>query len=134
MPILDVEIVLRPGESPDEGLAQELAEQAGLVFGTQPGRTWVKLRTLGPDQYAENGGGPPPGVHPVFVSVLKASLPPSDRLAAEAARLTIAIARACRRPLENVHVLYQAEAAGRVSFGGELIPGNRQTVPDPSQS
>ena len=121
MPIVEVEIVLRPGESLEGGLAHELSNQTGLVFGTPPGRTWVKVRALPSEQYAENGGGPPPGVYPVFVSVLKARLPPPDRLAMEAAELTRALAAACRRPPENVHVLYQPEAAGRVSFGGRLL-------------
>ena len=122
MPILDVEIVLKPCESPAQGLAQKLADQAGLVFGTPPGRTWVKLREIDPDQCAENGGGPPPGVYPVFVSVLKSGLPAPDRLAGEAAELTRVVAAACRRPPENVHLLYLPEAAGRVWFGGKLVP------------
>ena len=134
MPILDVEIVLRPGESLDAGLARDLADRAALVFATPPGRTWVKVRTLALEHYAENGGGPPPGIYPVFVSVLKANLPPPDRLAIEVAELTRAVARACGRPGENVHVLYEPEAAGRVSFGGKLVPGRRQASPDQSQS
>jgi phenylpyruvate tautomerase PptA (4-oxalocrotonate tautomerase family) len=124
MPILDVEIVLRPGEFLDPGLAQELADHVDLVFGTPPGRTWVKLRALAPEHYAESGGGLPQGVYPIFVSVLKGSLSPPDRLALEIAELTRAAAAVCHRPPENVHILYDPEAAGRVSFGGRLLSGS----------
>jgi phenylpyruvate tautomerase PptA (4-oxalocrotonate tautomerase family) len=134
MPILDVEIVLKPGEALGGGLAKELAQEASLVLGTPPGRTWVKLRALAPDQYAENGGGPPPGVYPVFVSVLKARLPSPDRLAREATGLTEAVAKACHRSPENVHVLYQPEAAGRVTFGGEPVAGDQKPTPGQSQA
>ncbi len=46
MPILDIEIILRPGETPDHKLVTELANRAGELFDAPPGSTWVKLRTL----------------------------------------------------------------------------------------
>lgn len=121
MPILDIEIVLRPGETLTSDLAAALAQAAAGAFGASPGRTWVKLRSLPADHYAEDRGGPPEGVAPVFVKVLKAELPPATELRTEAARLTQAIARACNRPAENVHVLYEPGAQGRLAFGGELL-------------
>jgi len=121
MPIVDVEIVLRPGESMRAGLAAEIADRCGEVFGSPPGNTWVKLRPIPCDHYAENGGGPPDGVYPVFVLVLKARLPAPDPLRAEVSRLAAAIAEATGRPVENVHIAYLPAAAGRVAFGGELV-------------
>ncbi len=121
MPVLDVEIVARPDETLKEDLARRIADLAGEVFQTEPGRTWVKLRLLSAEQYAENGG-PPEGVYPVFVSVLKSQLPRQEEMAAEVSSLTRAIARACRRPQENVHVLYLPAASGRMAFGGRLVP------------
>ena len=126
MPILDVEVVVDNEESLAGDLAGRIAEAAGEVFGTPPHRTWVRLRTLATKHYAENGGGPVPGVRPVFVSVLKATLPGTDALNDEIRKLTGAIAEACNRPIENVHVLYLPEASGRVAFGGTMVgrPGH----------
>lgn len=121
MPILEVEIVTgsRSQELP-AGLSQALADAAAQVFAAPPGSTWVRLRQLPGDQYAEDGGAPEE-VFPVFVSVLKARLPDSRSLAAEAASLTAAVARILDRPEANVHVLYQPEGNGRVAFGGRLV-------------
>jgi phenylpyruvate tautomerase PptA (4-oxalocrotonate tautomerase family) len=121
MPILDIEIVLLPGEMMSSGLAGEIADRCGDIFGSPPGNTWVKLRVTPRDHYAENGGGPA-GVCPVFVSVLRARLPAPDALRAEVARLTAAIAEATGRPAENIHIIYLPEGAGRVAFGGEIVP------------
>jgi hypothetical protein len=134
IPILDVEMLLRPGESLDRELAQDLANEAGWVFGTPPGRTWVKARPLGPEQDTESAGGPPQEVYPVFVSVLKASLAPPDRLELEVSELTRAAAVVCHRPSENLHRLYQPAAAGRVSFGGKLVSALQQAAPNQPQS
>lgn len=119
MPILEVEIVLQTSEVLPPGLARELADQAASIFGAGPGTTWVRLRALPAHDYAENGGSPS-GVSPVFVSVLKRSLLPLEERRVEAARLAASIAALCGRPLENVHILYLPEGAGRMAFGGQL--------------
>lgn len=121
MPILDVEIVIRPGELLDHRLVNELANRIGDIFVAPPGSTWVKLRTLSHENYAENGTSSPLNFFPVFVSVLTARLPAFDRMQIEIAELTTTIAQVCSRPKENVHVIYLPEGAGRVSFGGKLI-------------
>lgn len=122
MPILNIEIVLHPAELSDPGLAAALAERAGAAFGAAPGTTWVRLHYLPAGQYAEDGG-PAEEIAPVFVSVLKARLPPAEALPAEAARLAEAIAAVCGRPAENVHIIYEPAGAGRVAFGGRLLTG-----------
>lgn len=121
MPVLEVELVTAAGEEPPWDLAGRLADAAGQVFGTPPGRTWVRLRTLARDAYAENGGGPPEGTLPVFVSVLRAQVPAPGAITEEVRRLTEAVASACDRPAEHVHVLYQPQGAGRLAFGGRLV-------------
>lgn len=121
MPIVDVEVVGSDAAQPRRGAASALADAVGEVLGTPPGRTWVRLRTLGSEGYAENGGGPPAGVRPVFVTVLKATLPEPEAMAAECAQLAAAVGRVCARPTENVHVLYLPAAAGRIAFGGKLV-------------
>jgi phenylpyruvate tautomerase PptA (4-oxalocrotonate tautomerase family) len=122
MPILDIEMAICQDEALAPGLAADIADRSGEVFGSPPGSTWVKLRAIPCDHYAENGGGPPDGVYPVFVSVLKARLPAPDALRAEVARLTAAVAEATGRPAENIHIVYLPAGAGRVAFGGELVP------------
>lgn len=120
MPVLEVEITLPAGEEIEAGLAAKLADAAGEVFGTPRGRTWVRLRTLPLERYAENGAdGAPAGIRPVFVSVLLARLPDLPERKTMARKLAEATAAACGRPVENVHVLFQPEGVGRVAFGGE---------------
>ncbi len=121
MPILQVQIVLRDGETLAAGLAGAIASAAASVFASPPGHTWVRLASLAASDYAEDGGGPPEGVSPVFVSVLKAHVPSAAELNVECARLTQAIAGVVGRPPEDVHVTYEPGGAGRVSFGGNLV-------------
>ena len=122
MPILDVEIVLLPEESVRPGLAAEIADRCGQVFNSPPGSTWVKMHLMPCDHYAENGGGPNDGVVPIFVSVLKARLPAPDVLRAEVDGLTAAVAEATGRPAVHIHIVYLPAGAGRMAFGGELVP------------
>jgi hypothetical protein len=37
MPIVEVEIILRPGESIPDGIASELADELGRIFGSPRG-------------------------------------------------------------------------------------------------
>lgn len=118
MPILDVEIVLKPDERLREGLAAEIADAAGEILGSEAGGSWVKLRELPKGRYAENEGGPPEGVWPVFVEVLIGELPQGEEMGKEAAKLAVEIGRICGRPKENVHILYLPAGAGRIFFWG----------------
>lgn len=121
MPILDVELVLPAGQAVPSGVAAAIADAAAAVFRTPQGQTWVRLHELSKERYSENGGGPEPGIQPVFVRVLKAALPHSPELEKEVFALAAAVARACNRPVENVHVLYEPPAAGRIAFGGKFL-------------
>jgi phenylpyruvate tautomerase PptA (4-oxalocrotonate tautomerase family) len=121
MPILEVEIVLKSGEVLPADLAARIADEAAWVFTLSPGTTWVKVSAVPPHLYAEDGGGPPAGVHPVFVKVLRARRPAGEELAAEVRHLTEVIAQASNCPSANVHVEYLPDAAGRVAFGGNLV-------------
>ncbi len=119
MPILDVEIVTRPGEQLPPALAKELADAAGLIFGSEPAGTWVRLQTIPSERYAE-GPGDAPVVFPVFVSVLKSNVPAGEAMQLEVARLSQMVAQLCQRPVQNIHILYLPEGRGRVAFGGTL--------------
>lgn len=121
MPILDVEIVVSDTERLDTNLAASLAGAVADVFGSPAGQTWVRLRVLPMLNYAENGGGPPEGTQPIFVTVLKAKHPTRAELEDEIDRLTEKIANICKRPAENVHVLYEPQGSGRIAFGGKLV-------------
>lgn len=121
MPILDVEIVTRPHESIRPGLARELADRTGEILGSPPGGTWVKVHLLSGEAYAENQSTEE--LFPVFVSILKARLPSPEALQIEVTQLTAAIAQACARPEENIHILYLPEGTGRIAFGGKLLSG-----------
>jgi phenylpyruvate tautomerase PptA (4-oxalocrotonate tautomerase family) len=121
MPLLEVEIVGDIDPARREGLASRIADAAGQVLDSRPRGTWVRLRWLAPEHYAENAGGPEPGIAPVFVHVMKAQLPEGAEREAEVRALTQAVAAACGRPALHVHVLYDPPGAGRVAFGGELV-------------
>ena len=120
MPILSVEIVVRPDEHFPANLAMELVDRTGEIFDSAPGRTWVTVHFLSRENYAENLSQSEE-IFPVFVSVLKAKLPSPDLLQAEVARLTELLAQICHRPAENLHIIYLPEGAGRVAFGGKLL-------------
>lgn len=121
MPILEVDLVVEDDGALDAALAPALAEAAGEVFAEVAGTTWVRVRPVPRAHYAENGGGPPEGVHPVLVRVLLAEVPTGSELRNQVHRLTAAIAKVCERPPENVHLVYEPPAGGRVAFGGRLV-------------
>lgn len=112
MPILEVEIV---GTAVPDA-AHKVAVAAAGVFEAAPGTVWVKIRRIDAALYAENGPGSP---SPVFVRVLKRSAP--DDAAREHWALARAIGAALGVPHEQVHLTYEPPAAGRQSFGGNLV-------------
>ena len=122
MPILHVEIITQPDEHFPPTLSFELARRNGEIFGSKPGNTWVAVHFTASENYAENDSLSE-DICPVFVTVLKNKLPARDSLEAEVAQLTPVIAHICNRPEENVHIIYLPQAAGRVAFGGKLLPG-----------
>lgn len=130
MPILEVEIVLQPGERLAEDLAQALADQLGRILKSAAGNTWVKLRPLPPRQYAENETAQT--MFPVFVSVLAARRPSAAEMEQIVPQMTTAVAAVCQRSPENVHILFLADAAGRIAFGGQIVPEKAREQPDSS--
>lgn len=115
MPILDVEVVGTLERRRRRGIAARLADAAAGVFKAGPQTTWVRYRELSRADYAENGGGPPAGVAPVFVSVLHGRCTTGTRCAQQAAALTRALAEVLGRPFRIVHVLFRANAVGRIA-------------------
>jgi len=121
MPTVDVEFVLSDGQTVSDNIAALLADAAGEVFGSPPGTVWVRLRPLARSCYAENGTAEPEGWNAIFVTVLKAHPPSGDALEREVHALTEAVARICGRDPQQVHVLYQPAASGRIAFGGRIF-------------
>jgi phenylpyruvate tautomerase PptA (4-oxalocrotonate tautomerase family) len=120
MPLVDVEIVLKPQETLPEAMASELADKLGQLFGSPRNGTWVKVRGIDEVSYAENGGKKE-GVYPVFVTILKAKLPDSEALQTEVDAVIAAVGQICQRTPSLVHVIYQPEGKGRVAFGGRIV-------------
>lgn len=119
MPILEIDLVLRPHESVPPDLAARLARSAGEVFGGPAGRTWVRLTKLPAEDYAEDG--PHSEIFPVFVCVIKATRSSGEDLRAEAHALAHVLAKDCGRSPGMVHVLYEEGAKGRLVFGGDVL-------------
>jgi phenylpyruvate tautomerase PptA (4-oxalocrotonate tautomerase family) len=119
MPILEAEIIGEIAAPLRHGLAQRLADAAAQVFETAPQQTWIKLRYLDAQDYAENAGRAPEPL-PVFVRILLRSsfeIAERRRYARELAR---SFAELCARPAARVHILFDEPAQGRIAFGGEL--------------
>ncbi len=118
MPIVDVELVGETLVTADT--TQRLADAVGEALASRPGGTWVRVRLLEHGRYAENGGLPA-DVRPVFVTVLERHRPTGHELTDRVARVTAAVADVTGRDPENVHVLFEDDAAGRLAFGGRLV-------------
>ena len=121
MPIVDVELVADSSSVVAPGLAQSLADAVGRTLQSPPGQTWVRLRVLERDQYAENESCLETTELPVFVTVLKRALPEGAELAGEIMALAGAIAQVTGRAMSCVHIEYAPAAAGRLGFGGRLV-------------
>lgn len=118
MPILRVDVV---GPIPDEvrtGLAQRISDAAGRALDSRPQGTWTLLNFVPQAHYAENDATM--DQCPVLVALLMAQPPTGTVLAETLARLTNAIARACVRPADSVHIFVEPPGTGRVTFGGNL--------------
>jgi phenylpyruvate tautomerase PptA (4-oxalocrotonate tautomerase family) len=121
MPIVTVHIVANTERPLDHNLAQALADAVGRALESPPGQTWVRLRSLSRDEYAENESVVDASELPVFVSILERQPPTGAKLQAEVNALTRAVAHVVGRPATRVHIEYAPAAAGRISFGGKLV-------------
>ena len=121
MPIVDVEIVCASESELRSVSASALANAAGAVLGSAAGHTWVRLRYLSSECYAENQSALSPAELPVFVTVLHTLLPSEPALSAQVKKLTQAVSGVVVRPYDRVHVQFAPEAAGRQAFGGRLV-------------
>jgi len=120
MPIVDVEVVAVDAELTPRPAVGALASSLGQVFGSAPGRTWVRLRIFPASCYAENDSPVSAETLPVFVTVLQAASPQGAELQAQVLAVTQAVAVWLGMPQERVHVGYAPPAAGRQAFGGKL--------------
>lgn len=119
MPIFDIEIVYRRGEEAPDGLAADLAEVLGAVMDAAPGKAWIRLHRVRPEDYAENQ----PGENwpsPVFVTLTASTPPEGEHLDRVAREVSEAVAALLDRRPENVHLLVQPAAKGRIAFGGKV--------------
>jgi phenylpyruvate tautomerase PptA (4-oxalocrotonate tautomerase family) len=121
MAIVTVELVADPDRPLGRNLAQSLADAIGRIFSSPAGQTWIRLRLLPRDGYAENDAVVEDGDLPVFVSLLERQPPTGAELEAEVTALTHAIAQVIGRPATCVNIEYAPAAVGRVSFGGKLV-------------
>jgi phenylpyruvate tautomerase PptA (4-oxalocrotonate tautomerase family) len=120
MPIFEIEIVTRRGETLRDALAADLADGLGAVLDAAPGSVWVRLAAVDALRYAENGMG---AEHPfpVFVKLTASAPPEGAHLENRVAQITQVVSRLAGRPADNVHVLVDAAAKGRIAFGGKLV-------------
>lgn len=120
MPIVDIEIILKPNEMLRDDLASETADALGKIFDSPPGTTWVKLHALTAVRYAENGETQK-SIFPIFVKIIRSRMAGPDEIQNEVTMITSELARICERPPENVQIIFEPNGAGRVAFGGKLV-------------
>ena len=118
VPIVDVELVGDVVITAET--TQRLADTIGEALSSRIGGTWVRVRLLAPDNYAENGGLDE-ATRPAFVTVLEHTRPTGSDLVERIGRVTAAVVAATGRDPDNVHVLFEADAVGRLAFGGRLV-------------
>lgn len=126
MPIITIETLSDELLSDEDALPtpdqlQTLADALGELFGSRPSGTWVKARQQQRAYYAENLTELHRDSRPVIVEILKSDEEPAEDLAIEAAAVCALVAQVLDRRTENVHVIYQPAARGRVAFGGKLV-------------
>ena len=121
MPIITIELVGEQQRDREPPLAQSLANAIAKALGSAPAQAWVRVRWLPPNDYAENDAAASSENFPVFVGIVKRSVPVGPELEAEVSELTQVIAHEVGRPPESIHIEYAASAAGRISFGGRLV-------------
>ena len=121
MPIVTVEVVTGANDAIARDLAQSLADAVGRALKSPPGQTWIRLRSLPREQYAENESLLDAVDLPVFVTILTRKPPQGVDLESAVAALTQSIAEVIARPVPCVHVEYAPAALGRLSFGGTLV-------------
>ena len=123
MPIVDIEVVtgtVSDSEPVGKEKLRVLADILGSAFGSEPGGTWVRMRLIDQESYAENNTAADMLSTPTFVSVLRFELPESDALQSEMKEVAEIVARTLGRPRESVHVIYEPGGRGRIGFGGML--------------
>ena len=126
MPIVTIETLSDGPYSNEDALPtqdqlQSLADALGALFGSQPSGTWVRARQQQRAYYAENMIEVNRDMRPVIVEILKSELGTEKERAIEAAAVCALVAQKLGRQPENVHVVYQPAARGRVAFGGQLV-------------
>jgi phenylpyruvate tautomerase PptA (4-oxalocrotonate tautomerase family) len=114
MPIIDVEIIIRPSEMPRRGLALAIANAADGALGSPEDTTHVKLHTIEAEHYAESGIAASTSSLPVFVSILGSGGHSPAELGLQAQVLAESIADACGRKKENIHILFLPSTSGRL--------------------
>jgi phenylpyruvate tautomerase PptA (4-oxalocrotonate tautomerase family) len=118
MPIFHVDLA-DDGPPPPPTLARELARELGALLGSEPGHVWVRVTQCPAASYAENDA--PPDPRWAFVRLILRDLPPEHERPVLARAITERVAKAANREVENVHVLFEPAARGRIAFGGDLV-------------
>jgi phenylpyruvate tautomerase PptA (4-oxalocrotonate tautomerase family) len=118
VPIVDVELIGEADGDPE--ITQRLADAIGEALSSRAGGTWVRVRLLASANYAENGGRYE-ALRPTFVTVLERTRPTGSDLTDRVSRVTAAVVAVTGCDPNNVHVLFEAAAAGRLAFGGRVV-------------
>ena len=121
MPLIDVQVILKPGETLANNFASKIADTIGQTMDSPPGHVWVKVTSVSRSSYAENGSTIPDKMAPIFISVLLGELPETAQLEQLSANMAAAVAAVSKRKKSEVHIVFEPAGVGRVSFAGNLM-------------
>jgi phenylpyruvate tautomerase PptA (4-oxalocrotonate tautomerase family) len=93
MPIVTVEVVAGANDPVVQDVAQSLADAIGHALESPPGQTWVRVRSIARDHYAENDTLLDAARLPVFVTILKMRTPELAKLEGEVTRSPVRLPR-----------------------------------------
>ena len=116
MPVVTVDVV--GIETVPTGWAGRLADAIGEVLGSAAGGSWVTVHPIPTESYAENRTTV---AQPVMIRVLERVRPDPNEVEERARAIVGAVSGIVGRPPENIHVIYEDSAVGRVAFGGRLV-------------
>ena len=113
MPIVDVELICASDAELAGISARRIADALGAVFGSPPGRTWIRLRALPASAYAETDADVNAGALPVFVTVPAPDNPPIVPLAL--------ILKMPLEPMETVLTTFKAATPPNCNVPFEIV-------------
>jgi phenylpyruvate tautomerase PptA (4-oxalocrotonate tautomerase family) len=122
MPIIEFQIIGNLEISDKKDFRKELINGLANIFGSENKSVWCKFNFIPVENYIENdnSGLSIPLPLPIFLKILNYQNKSIEECKKEAIIISEFVSKVCNRPKENIHILYEPSAKGRIAFGGIL--------------